>query len=106
MNTSDELKRKQDFLLKKASGKKYLNVRLHNVYMSLLEGVFSRGDRKLCAVLSDAWKLGARFDAWDECFNFNIWKDAFLKNNISIETYLDKRTPDEVLPWGHILCCK
>jgi radical SAM family uncharacterized protein/radical SAM-linked protein len=71
--------------------------------LSWLEGVFSRGDRRLAPALVTAWRLGARFDAWDEHFKKVIWEKAFLDNGIDPSFYLyRKRSVDEVLPWEHI----
>ena len=71
--------------------------------LSWLEGIFSRGDRRLAPALVTAWRLGARFDAWDEHFEKVIWEKAFLENGIDPSFYLyRKRSLDEVLPWAHI----
>lgn len=99
----DELKSKQEFLIKKVAGKRYLKLKLHNIQASILEGVFSRGGRRLGRVLLDAWKNGARFDAWSESFRPELWDDIFLKNGLNKEFYLTGRRFDEILPWGHIL---
>lgn len=104
MATADELQRKQEFLLKRAAGKRYLKVKFHNIQTSVLEGVFSRGDRRLGGVLLDAWRDGARFDAWTECFNPGLWDKAFLKNGLDTQSYLAERGLDEILPWENILC--
>lgn len=104
MATVDELKRKQEFLIKKVAGKRYLKLKLHNLQTSVLEGVFSRADRKLGRVLLEAWKEGARFDAWSESFNPDLWEQAFFKNDLKKENYLGERRLDEILPWEHILC--
>ncbi len=71
--------------------------------LSWLEGIFSRGDRRLAAPLVTAWKLGARFDAWDEHFSKEIWEKAFLESGIDPGFYLYRERPaGEVFPWEHI----
>ncbi|MFB0508519.1 MAG: TIGR03960 family B12-binding radical SAM protein [Thermodesulfobacteriota bacterium] len=71
--------------------------------MSLLEGVFARGDRRLSRVLMEAHSLGCRFDGWGEHFQFDLWKRAFDSCGLSMESYANRRrTFSEVLPWEHI----
>jgi radical SAM family uncharacterized protein len=104
MATRDELKDKQDILFKKASGKRYLKLKLHNLQTSILEAIFSRGGRRLGPVLLDAWKQGARFDAWGESFDPSIWDEAFRKNRIDKNLYLAGTGNKDLLPWEHISC--
>jgi uncharacterized protein (DUF2344 family) len=71
--------------------------------MSLLEGVFSRGDKRLSKVIIDAQKIGCRFDGWKETFRFDLWKKVFEENGIAMEFYPNRLRPlEEVLPWEHI----
>jgi radical SAM family uncharacterized protein/radical SAM-linked protein len=69
---------------------------------SILEGIFSRGDRRLNGVLFEAWKNGARFDSWKDEFVFPIWERAFESENIDGRNYLSALDQDMVLPWDHI----
>lgn len=71
--------------------------------VSLLDGVLSRGDRRLGDVVHRAWKLGARFDSWSDQFNYELWLRAFEETGIDPSTYAYRaRALDEALPWGHI----
>ncbi|HIJ78229.1 MAG: TIGR03960 family B12-binding radical SAM protein [Desulfobulbaceae bacterium] len=70
--------------------------------MSFLEGVFSRGDRRLSLLLEEAWLLGARFDAWSDHFNLVRWRMAAEKCGIDLDAYMRRRSPSEVLPWQHL----
>lgn len=80
-----------------------LQFKRHNVQMSYLEGVFSRGDRRLSKVLLKAYELGARFDEWEEMLDFDLWQQAFAKTGIDPDFYVTrKRSRDEVLPWDHL----
>ncbi|MBN1101883.1 MAG: TIGR03960 family B12-binding radical SAM protein [Deltaproteobacteria bacterium] len=73
--------------------------------MSWLEGVFSRGDRRLAPVLVEAWQRGARFDAWSEHFKVDIWRDSFRGRGPDPRFYLHReRSPEEAFPWDHIDC--
>ena len=100
--TLDEINIKQQYLLSCVSSKK-ISISWHQSYTSMLEGVFARGDRKLCDVLLNAHKGGLKFDGWDECFDFNQWLDIFKECNIDTEFYANRtRSFDEVLPWEHL----
>ncbi len=79
-----------------------IEVRWHQAEASFLEGVFSRGDRRLSKVIEKAWELGARLDAWSEHFKFELWQKAFGECGIDPNEYLKARRVDETLPWDHI----
>lgn len=75
----------------------------HESYVSVLEGVFARGDRKLSRVIYDAYQSGCIFDSWTEFFDNDKWMAAFEKNGISIPFYTTReRNLDEILPWDFI----
>lgn len=75
----------------------------HDTDVSVLEGVFARGDRKIANVILDAYKSGCIFDAWNEYFHYDKWLDAFEKNGLSIAFYNEReRSTDEILPWDFI----
>lgn len=96
------LREKHRFL--KSRLKKYpsLKFKKHPIKDSILEAVFSRGDRRLNQVLLEAWRRGARFDGWADCFNFHVWEDAFKFENTDYSVYLQALDRDAVLPWEHI----
>ncbi|RPI99058.1 MAG: DUF2344 domain-containing protein, partial [Candidatus Aminicenantes bacterium] len=79
-----------------------VEVKTHPIATSVLEAVFSRGDRRLCGVLVDAWRRGARFDGWDDKLDAAAWKDAFAAAGIDPRQYLGPLDRDAVLPWDHI----
>jgi radical SAM superfamily enzyme YgiQ (UPF0313 family) len=67
------------------------------------EAWLSRGDRRLSEVIRQAWKNGARFDAWQEHFDFENWLVAFAKAGLDPEFYTTReRTIEEAFPWDHI----
>ena len=75
----------------------------HDTDVSVLEGVFARGDRRLAKVIYDAYKKGAIYDAWNDYFKYDIWLESFKENNIEMEFYTQrKRDIDEVFPWDFI----
>ncbi|MBL7141031.1 MAG: TIGR03960 family B12-binding radical SAM protein [Planctomycetes bacterium] len=82
---------------------KSLTVRIHKVDRSLLEGALARGDRRLGRVILEAYRAGARFDAWDETFRPEAWRKGFEAAGLDPAFYAHRaRGPDEVLPWDRI----
>ena len=80
-----------------------VRIKTHSVERSVLEGVFARGDRKLADAIEQAYRLGARFDGWDECFRPQLWTQAFDATSIDPKWYAHReRAPDEVFPWSHL----
>ncbi len=101
-DTVEELRRKQQLLLETCTSKK-ITFRFHNTDLTFLEGVFARGDRKLCKVLEAAYNNGCTFDSWDDKFNFDAWMKAFADCGIDTAFYANRRRSyDEILPWDHI----
>lgn len=102
MDSEKSLKEKQNFLRSHLRTIRSIKFKNHPVQNSLLEGIFSRGDRRLSSVLIHAWKHGARFDGWNDRFDFRIWEEAFKTVGVDQLKYLDKIPLDTVLPWDHI----
>lgn len=97
----EKIKERQEYI-KKNIKRRNIKLSFHNPHKSILEAVFGRGDRRLGDVIYRAWELGVRFDQWGECFNFNIWIQAFNDCRIKPEDYLRGFNYDEPLPWDHI----
>jgi radical SAM family uncharacterized protein/radical SAM-linked protein len=89
-------------LLKKQMPRKGLVLKWHDPRQSFLEGVFSRGDRRLAPVIENAWRHGARLDGWSEHFDLAIWQQAARSCGIDLDVYLEKRSSSRVLPWQHL----
>ncbi len=82
---------------------RYLTLRYHEPEQSFLEGVFSRGDRRLADVIEEAWRRGARLDGWTEHFSLRTWLEAFEACSVDPLLYTQRcRGLDEGLPWDHI----
>ena len=88
--------------IKSALPRTGINLKWHDPEQSFLEGVFSRGDRRLAKLLEAAWKDGARLDGWSDHFNLNIWRAAAEDCGLSLDTFLRHREPNEILPWQHL----
>lgn len=98
----EELQRKQ-LLLKDCIKSRRINYKYHEARVSRLEGVFSRGDRRLGRAIAEAVKRGQRFDSWDEYFNYENWMDIFDFCGIDPDFYANReRGEDEILPWDFI----
>ena len=77
----------------------------HEASVSVLEGVFARGDRKLSKVILNAYNKGCIYDSWDEYFDNKKWMQAFDEENVSIAFYTTReRELDEIFPWDFIDC--
>lgn len=102
----------EDFLLKQkllaGKLKEQLNIKSikynwHDADLTMLEGVFARGDRRLSALLLEAYQNGCIFDSWSEQFHGDAWKKAFKTLGIDMDFYTTReRSKDELLPWDFI----
>lgn len=100
--TIAETRAKHD-LVKRNLGDRKIRFKHHNPEMSYLEGILSRGDRRVGQLLYLAWSEGARFDEWAEHFDFSKWQTAFTKWEMDPAFYLHRKRPkEEVLPWDHL----
>lgn len=89
-------------LLKEHLYAKSIDYKWHDPNLSRLEAVLARGDRRLGAVLERAVKNGARLDAWDEYFRYDIWLEAFQSCGIDPDFYTRALGKDDLLPWRTI----
>jgi len=101
MESLESTRCKQDYLKKKNRNKK-IRMSLRNPDMTFLEGVLSRGDRRLSRVILAAFTKGARFDAWDDHFSFEKWQEAFRENRVNPDFYLQEKSREESLPWDFL----
>lgn len=75
----------------------------NNPEETLLEAWLSRGDRRMAEVVFRAWQGGAKFDAWNEHFDYAAWLAAFDQVGLDPAFYTHRRRPlDEVFPWEHL----
>jgi radical SAM family uncharacterized protein len=88
---------------KKRLNARFVNFKFHHVQRSLLESAIGRGDSRLADVIEFAYRSGAKFDLWDECFNFELWQKAFEKFGLNLsELAARKFDVNETLPWQHL----
>ena len=106
MNSQEEALEKRNFLLGKVKEQlnaKSIKYNCHDADVSVLEGVFTRGDRRLCDVILQAYQSGCIYDAWTEHFHYDRWLQAFADHHLTMDCYNDReRTEDELFPWDFI----
>ncbi len=100
-NSREELWEKQ-MALKDTIKCKRIKYNYHEAPVSVLEGVFARGDRRLAAALIKAHEKGIRFDGWSEHFSMEKWQEVFDECGLDMEFYTRERSFDEILPWDMI----
>jgi radical SAM family uncharacterized protein/radical SAM-linked protein len=96
-----EIQRKQGLLMGLAR-QHQIGLKWHESLISHIEGVMSRGDRKVAEVIERAWRKGARLDGWGNQLRFQDWMDALDEAGLDKYTYMRTIPLDSKLPWGHI----
>jgi len=86
---------------------KSIGLRYHEGRPSIIEGLLSRGDRRLCRVVERVWREGGRFDGWSEYFSYERWvkavEEELADEPVDLDWYtVRERDADEVLPWDHL----
>lgn len=95
--------RQKIFRLKRLLNKPGIRFKWQNPEVSLLEGLWSRGDRRLAPLLVYANQSGCQFDGWSDKFRFDLWKNALDHQGVDIDYYTTRRRElSEALPWDHI----
>ncbi len=103
MNTEEELRRKVNLLRDAAKKAKNVQLKWHDTRATLVEGIVSRGDRRLGAVIEQVWRDGGTFQEWSEHFQVDLWTKAMADNGLELDWYAYRhRHEDEVLPWDHL----
>ena len=106
MNKEDEFLGKAAMLkneIRQQLNQKSLQYKYHDADLSVLEGVFARGDRRLSDLVESAYRHGALFDSWTDAFNMQAWRDAFEECGIDPYFYTCReREEAELFPWDFI----
>lgn len=98
----ETIRAKQKHLVENARSRK-IRLSWSDPETSFLEAVLARGDRRVCAVIYEAYKLGCKFDSWGEYFHFDVWMKAFENCGVDPKFFANRRREyNEVLPWSHI----
>ena len=102
-NTTVELQRKIDLLRDDLRRERGVQLKWHDPKATLVEGIASRGDRRLGPVIEQVWRSGGTFQEWSEHFNHDLWLESMATHGLDVDWYVHRhRTEDEVLPWDHL----
>ena len=102
-NTVAELKRKVNLLRSDLRGHRRVKLKWHDPQATQIEGLLSRGDRRIGGVIEDVWRAGGTFQEWSEHFDVSLWHAAMGRCGLSMDDYVYRhRTREEVLPWAHL----
>ncbi len=98
-----EASREKFAFLKRALCRPGIQFKWQNPEVSLLEGLWARGDRRLCSLLIRAYGKGCRFDGWTDRFRFDLWTESLCDTGIDPGFYTTRaRSLSEVFPWDPI----
>ena len=87
------------------TNQKSIRYTYHDAYISVLEGVLARGDRRVAQAIETAYRKGAIFDAWTEYFDEDRWQESFRECGIDPYFYTAReRDTSELLPWDFLDC--
>jgi radical SAM family uncharacterized protein len=101
--TDRRLKLLRDAINSDKSTAKAIGYRYHDGKPGIVEGLLSRGDRRIGPVLEQVWRDGGIFDGWREHFSYDRWMEAASKHGIDVAWYTTReREENEVLPWDHL----
>jgi radical SAM family uncharacterized protein/radical SAM-linked protein len=98
----EEIQRRINYVRQLFKGQKCLNMRWHEPSMSHLEGIFSRGDRRLADVVEKAYHKGSIFNSWVNGFSLVPWLEAMEECGLSVAQYTGERALGSMLPWSHL----
>jgi hypothetical protein len=98
-----ELQRKVNLLRDDLRRDRGVQLKWHDPKATMVEGIASRGDRRIGAVIESVWRSGGTFQEWSECFDLERWETAMAEHGLSTDWYVHRdRVREEVLPWAHI----
>lgn len=98
----EEIHRRVGLLLNAVKGEKRVKLRWHEPEMSVLEGIFSRGDRRLAPVVERAYAKKAIFSSWIDHFTLDPWLEAMAEEGLNAEEYTGALDTEAPLPWDHL----
>ncbi|HEX2658396.1 MAG TPA: TIGR03936 family radical SAM-associated protein, partial [Polyangia bacterium] len=101
MDGEGEIARKQALLAERARALR-VTLKMHENHQSYIEGIFARGDRRVADILERAFRLGCRFDGWDDELRLEHWETAIVESGVDVQRYLGTIPVTGRLPWDHI----
>lgn len=102
MQSREYLREAGDYM-RRRNPRRAIAIKQHCIETSMLEGLLTRGDRRISRVLEEAWRRGARLDGWRECFQPQLWWQVVKDLGVDFDWYVHRHRPiSEVLPWDHV----
>jgi radical SAM superfamily enzyme YgiQ (UPF0313 family) len=102
-NTREELARKIYLLRDELRRDHAIKLKWHDPAASVAEGIMSRGDRRVGAVIEQVWREGGTFQEWSEHFALDRWERAMAAADLRVEDFAYRhRSEEETLPWDHL----
>jgi radical SAM family uncharacterized protein len=102
-NTKEELQRKVFLLRDELKRDHQVKLKWHDPKATMAEGIASRGDRRIGAVIEHVWRHGGTFQEWSEHFDLQLWLDGLEAAGLNVEDAVYRhRTEDEIFPWDHL----
>lgn len=106
-STDSRLHKLRDAIRQDREYGKAIGLRYHDGKPGIVEGLLSRGDRRVGRVIEEVWRQGARFDGWSEHFDYERWMAAaqvgLSGTDVDVDWYtIRERQQNEVLPWDHL----
>ncbi len=99
----EELRRKVRLLRDATASVRGLTLRWHDPAASVAEGIVSRGDRRVGAVIEHVWRAGGTFQEWSEHFDLQLWLDGLAACGLGLDEVVHRtRDEHEPLPWDHL----
>jgi radical SAM family uncharacterized protein len=107
VTTDERLKKLRDTVRDDKKYGRAIGFRYHDGKPGIVEGLLSRGDRRVGKVIEEVWRDGGRFDGWSEHFSYDRWMEAAARalagTGVDVDWYTTReRHYDEVLPWDHL----
>jgi len=99
--TLEEMKEKLR-MMRDGVRRNHLRFKWQDPHLSLLEGIFSTGDKNLSPVLVEAFRRGCRFDGWSDQLQYSLWEEAFEKVGLKMHFLARRRKFEDILPWSFI----
>lgn len=107
VTTDERLKKLRDTVREDKKYGRAIGFRYHDGKPGIVEGLLSRGDRRVGRVIEEVWRDGGRFDGWSEHFSYDRWMAAaergLADTGVDVDWFTTReREYDEVLPWEHL----
>jgi radical SAM family uncharacterized protein len=105
--TDDRLQKLRDVIRHDKQFGRAIGFRYHDGKPGIVEGLLSRGDRRVGRIIEEVWRDGGRFDGWSEHFSFDRWvaacDHALADEPVDLDWFtIREREYSEVLPWDHL----